>query len=88
MNIFELTVLGDGRISAHKLKYEKYTHFQRDIQSYNTEVYLFEIGSHTGFIDGENRQHLKKVHTFFKTEIKQIATTCRLVRKLVAHANW
>ena len=34
VSIFELTVPGEARISeAHRLKYEKYQHFQNDINA-------------------------------------------------------
>ena len=69
--IFELTVPGETRITtAHKLKLQKYAHFESDIQTYRVSVYPFEIGSHTGYISRENKDILAKLHKFCKRDIK------------------
>ena len=69
--IFELTVPGETRIAtAHKLKLQKYEHFESDIQTYRVSVYPFEIGSHTGYISSDNKDNLAKLHKFCKRDIK------------------
>ena len=71
MEIFELTVPGETRIStAHNIKFEKYQHFSTDINSYKVTVTPFEIGSNTGYITRENKERLKKLHKFCKRDIK------------------
>ena len=69
--IFELTVPGEMRIiTAHKLKLEKYQHFQTDINTLKVSVHPFEIGSHTGYISRENKETLSSLHKFCKKDIK------------------
>ena len=71
INIFELTVPGETRLKiSHNLKQEKYQHFTSDIKSYSAAVAAFEVGSHTGFINSENKQTLKNLHKFCKKDIK------------------
>ena len=71
LNIFELTVPGETRISiAHNIKLQKYQHFCTDINSYKVSVIPFEIGSHTGYITRENKESLKTLHKFCKRELK------------------
>ena len=46
VDIFELTVPSETRIqTAHRLKYEKYQHFENDIMTFKVSVRPFEIGS-------------------------------------------
>ena len=72
VSIFELTVPGEARISeAHRLKYEKYQHFQHDINSYKVAIISFEIGSHTGYISRDNMKSLNMLHKFCHNDIKQ-----------------
>ena len=71
IHIFELTVPGEMRIiTAHKLKLEKYQHFQTDINTLKVSVHPFEIGSHTGYISRENKETLSSLHKFCKKDIK------------------
>ena len=71
VSIFELTVPGETRLKiAHKLKDDKYQHFASDIHTYSAAVIAFEIGSHTGFINSENKLSLNKLHKFCKKDIK------------------
>ena len=71
INIFELTVPGEGRLDiSHKLKKEKYQHFETDISTYSATVTPFEIGSNTGFINRDNKLHLHKLHKYCKRDIK------------------
>ena len=71
VDIFELTCPGETRIDiAHKLKQEKYQHFEKDISSYKASVIPFEIGSNTGFISTRNKASLNKLHTYCKKNIK------------------
>ena len=71
VSIFELTVPGEARISeAHRLKYEKYQHFQHDINSYKVAIIPFEIGSHTGYISRDNMKSLNMLHKFCHKDIK------------------
>ena len=70
INIFELTVPGETRITtAHKLKMEKYEHFATDIQSYSVNINPFEIGSHTGYISRDNKTNILKLHKFCKKDV-------------------
>ena len=57
-------------ITAHKLKLEKYQHFQTDINTLKVSVHPFEIGSHTGYISRENKETLSSIHKFCKKDIK------------------
>ena len=69
--IFELTVPGETRIAtAHRIKLQKYEHFESDIQTYRVSVYPFEIGSHSGYISRDNKDNLAKLHKFCKRDIK------------------
>ena len=69
--IFELTVPSEGRLEqAHKLKQAKYEHFKTDISSHKVSVIPFEIGSHTGYINRENKANLHSLHKFCKSDIK------------------
>ena len=71
ISIFELTVPGEARLKiSHSLKQEKYQHFTSDIKSLSVSVSAFEIGSHTGFINNDNKQTLNKLHKFCKKEHK------------------
>ena len=71
VNIFELTVPGETRIlEAHRIKTEKFQHFQSDIKSYKVSVIPFEVGSHTGYISLENVSWVNAVHKFSKKDIK------------------
>ena len=71
IKIFELTVPGELRIeTAHKLKYEKYQHFEKEIVTHQTSVIPFEIGASTGYVSGENKTNLAAIHKFCKKEIK------------------
>ena len=72
VNIFELTVPGEGRIKvSHDLKYQKYKHLISDIGSHTVNIIPFEIGSHTGYISSENKSHLQKLHKFCQKSVKQ-----------------
>ena len=71
VNIFELTVPGETRIlEAHRIKTEKYQHFQSDIKSYKVSVIPFEVGSHTGYISRDNVSRVNALHKFCKKDIK------------------
>jgi hypothetical protein len=71
IKLFELTVPGELRIeTAHKLKYDKYQHFESSITSHQTSVIPFEIGSHTGYISSGNKSSLSVLHKYCKKEIK------------------
>ena len=71
VDIFELTCPGETRIDiAHKLKKEKYQHFEKDILTYKASVIPFEIGSNTGFISTRNKASLNKLHTYCKKNLK------------------
>ena len=71
LEIFELTVPGESRIStAHNLKLEKYQHFSTDITRYKVTVTPFEIGSNTGYISRANKESISKIHKYCKREIK------------------
>ena len=69
--IFELTVPAEHRLKiANKLKMEKYQHFSSDITSHTVTVIPFEIGSHTGQINRENKLSLHTLHKYCKKDIK------------------
>ena len=71
LEIFELTVPGESRISiSHNLKLGKYQHFETDIHTYKVSVLPFEIGSSTGYISRENKTSLARLHRFCKRDIK------------------
>ena len=72
VNVFELTVPGEHRLEiSHKLKFEKYQHFVSDTPSrYKTTVQPFEIGSHTGHVNKENKLTLNTLHKFCHKNIK------------------
>ena len=71
VDIFELTVPSETRIqTAHRLKYEKYQHFENDINTFKVSVRPFEIGSHTGYISRENKETLAKLHKFCYKDVK------------------
>ena len=71
VKIFELTVPAEVRLeTAHKLKMEKYQHFSTDIKSYSVSVIPFEIGSHTGHVNNENKKSLHLLHSYCKKDIK------------------
>ena len=53
-------------VRAHKLKEQKYTHFERDITNFNVSVLPFEVGSHTGFISKENKTRLASCNKSIK----------------------
>ena len=55
---------------ANKLKMEKYQHFSSDITSHTVTVIPFEIGSHTGQINRENKLSLHTLHKYCKKDIK------------------
>ena len=62
VTIFELTVPAEHRLKiAHDLKYQKYSHFTRNI----------EIGSHTGYISSDNKGYIHTLHKFCRKSIKQ-----------------
>ena len=68
-NIFELTVPGESRLKiSETLKFEKYQHFTSDIPG--CSVTPFEIGSHTGYINADNKQKLQQLFKFCKPELK------------------
>ena len=70
IHLFELTVPFETRIdAAHKLKEQKYSHFNTDITEYTPFVMPFEIGSR-GFVTKENKETLKIIHKFCKKSIK------------------
>jgi hypothetical protein len=51
MSIFELTCPAEHQIeTAHTLKEQKYSHFEKDIAQHMVTVAPFEVGSHTGFV--------------------------------------
>ena len=71
LEIFELTVPGESRISiAHNIKLRKYQHFESDIHTYKVSVLPFEIGSNTGYISRENKASVARLHKFCKRDIK------------------
>ena len=71
VKLFELTVPGELRLeTAHKLKYEKYQHFETTTGPYQINVMPFEIGSHTGYINSDNKTSLTTLHKFCRKETK------------------
>ena len=71
VSILELTCPAEHRLDiAHRLKKEKYNHFERDIRHFKTEIIPFEIGSHSGYVSSENKTRLKVLHKFCKKSIK------------------
>ena len=71
VNIFELTVPAEPRIKiSHSLKYQKYQHLISDIGSHKVNIIPFEVGSQTGYISQENKDHIKTLHKFCQSNIK------------------
>ena len=71
LEIFELTVPGESRISiAHSIKLGRYQHLETDIQSFKVSILPFEIGSNTGYISKDNKQRLSRLHKYCKRDIK------------------
>ena len=71
VSILELTCPAEHRLEiAHRLKKEKYSHFETDIRHFKTEIIPFEIGSHSGYVSSENKTRLKVLHKFCKKSIK------------------
>ena len=71
VSILELTCPAEHRITtAHNLNSEKYSHFENDQGHMRVTVTPFEVGSHTGFITGENKTRLAKLHKYCKKSIK------------------
>ena len=71
LNVFELTVPSESRIKiSHNLKYQRYQHLISDIGGQTVNIIPFEIGSQTGYISLDNKDHLKKLHKFCQTNIK------------------
>ena len=69
--IFELTVPAEHRLKiSNKLKMEKYQHFSSDITSHTVTVIPFEIGSHTGHINRENKSSLHTLHKYCRKDVK------------------
>ena len=67
---FELTVPFELRITeAHKLKTEKYSHFEKDITEYTTKIIALEIGSR-GHVTSENKDRLKLLYNFTTKDLK------------------
>ena len=71
VTVFELTVPAEHRLEvAHKLKQEKYQHFCTDSVNYKLSVVPFEIGSHTGYVNSQNKTSLNTLHKFCQKNIK------------------
>ena len=71
VNIFELTVPAEPRIKiSHSLKYQKYQHLISDIGGHKVNIIPFEVGSQTGYISQENKDHIKTLHKFCQSTIK------------------
>ena len=69
--MFELTVPGELRIeAAHKLKFDKYQHFETEVTQYQVKVIPFEIGSTTGYVSNNNKSSLTQLHKFCSPNIK------------------
>ena len=67
--IFELTVPGEQRLKkAYDLKLDKYQHFTTDIT--NCKVTPIEVGSHTGYINQENKLKLRELHKYCRKGVK------------------
>ena len=87
VDIFELTVPIENNMELrHEEKTRKYSYFERDIDTYQTKVTLFEIGSR-GYISNDNEQRLKKIHRFCR---KNITFKCfkRNICKLVVRSPY
>ena len=70
-NIYELTCPAEHRIAtAHNLKTEKYSHFETDQNRMRVTVSAFEVGSHTGFLTGDNKTRLSQLHKYCRKSIK------------------
>ena len=48
----------------------KYSHFQTDITSAAVQVFPFEIGANTGYINQRNKITIKEIFDFVKPDIK------------------
>ena len=71
VNIFELTVPAESRIKiSRNLKYQKYQHLISDIGGHSVNIIPFEIGSQTGYISKENKEHIKSLHKFCQSNTK------------------
>ena len=71
VSICELTCPTEHRIdTAHKLKEQKYKHFETDVTHFKVSVLPFEVGSHTGFVSKDNKTRLASLHKFCKKSIK------------------
>ena len=69
--MFELTVPGELRIeAAHKLKFDKYQHFETAVTQFQVKVIPFEIGSTTGYVSNNNKSSLTHLHKFCSPNIK------------------
>ena len=69
--VFELTVPAEHRLEiSHKLKQEKYEHFCSDSVNHKVSVVPFEIGSHTGHVNSQNKSSLNTLHKFCQKSIK------------------
>ena len=70
VSIFELTVPAEHRLKiAHSLKLEKYSHFVEN-RNFTVKVTPFEIGSHSGYINSDNKSYIHSLHKFCKKPIK------------------
>ena len=69
--IFELTVPAEHRLdTAHTLKMNSYSHFSSDIKTHTVSVIPFEVGSHTGHINNDNKKRLHTLHSYCSKDIK------------------
>ena len=62
--------MSSGTQNQNRLKEQKYSHFETDINHYKTTVAPFEIGAHTGYITKDNKARLASLHKFCKKGIK------------------
>ena len=71
VDIFELTVPAEHRLKiSHDLKYQKYSHLVSDSRNLKVNVTPFEVGSHTGYINSDNKKYIHALHKFCKKNIK------------------
>ena len=71
VDIFELTVPAEHRLKiSHDLKYQKYSHLVSDSHNLKVNVTPFEVGSHTGYINSDNKKYINALHKFCKKNIK------------------
>ena len=70
VNIFELTVPAEHRLKiSHNLKFQKYSHFKEN-SIFTVNLVPSEVGSHTGYINSDNKTRINSLHKFCKNNIK------------------